>query len=285
MERLSSKARATIQLAGRSSGTLLNFLTANPFTNTPSFERMAGSLPRDRWLSELALPEVKRQILSEHNRPNTGGQMMSQAFDRMFELDDDWDYEPTSADSIASRARREGRDVREFAYDMLLSHGVTPRLWVALINYADCNLDTMGQVLRSPAAIVAGSDAGAHTLHVVDASLNSFMLAHWVRDRTRGPRIPLEQVVHLMTRKPALSAGLPDRGTLALGMKADINVIDLDSLKIHAPYFAEDLPAKARRILQDVTGYRATIVSGKVTRENDEATGELPGKLARRRMR
>lgn len=140
----------------------------------------------------------------------------------------------------------------------------------------------MREALQYDSTIVGASDSGAHMLTVVDASMNSFMLTHWVRDRSRGPRMPIEQVVNLMTRKPAHAIGLRDRGALAPGLKADINVIDLDALKIHVPHFASDLPARARRLMQNVTGYRATIVSGEVTREHDEATGELPGRLVRR---
>jgi N-acyl-D-aspartate/D-glutamate deacylase len=198
-------------------------------------------------------------------------------------LGTDLDYEPDPDQSLAKQAARQGRDVRELTYDMMLASGATPRVWGTYVNYAGGNLNDVGDALKAPSTIVAASDGGAHMLTVVDASMNSFMLTHWVRDRKRGPRLPLEHVVHLMTQKAARSIGLNDRGVLAPGMKADINVIDLDALKIHPPYFVADLPAKARRLMQDVTGYRATIVSGEVTRENDKATGALPGRLVRRR--
>lgn len=283
MDRLGTKVRATTQFAGRSPGALLNFLSANPFMHTPTFERIAGSLPVDRWLDELARPEVKQRILAEENRSNTLGEMLTGAFDRIFDLGEGLDYEPDPDQSLGKRAEREGRDVRELTYDMMLASGEIPRIWATFVNYAKGSLDAVGEALNSPTTIVAASDAGAHMLTVVDASMNSFMLTHWVRDRSRGPRMPLEQVVHLMTQKAAHSIGLHDRGALIPGLKADINVIDLDALTIHIPYFESDLPANARRLMQDVTGYRATIVSGEVTRENDEATGELPGRLVRRR--
>jgi N-acyl-D-amino-acid deacylase len=283
MDRLNRKVSATTQFAGRSPGALLNFLSANPFTHTPSFERIAKDLPVDEWLAELAKPEVKARILAEENRPDTLGAMLSGALDRVFDLGDTLDYEPEPDQSLALRAEREGRDFREFTYDALLASGETPRIWATFVNYAKGSLDAVGEALEYDSAIIAASDAGAHMLTVVDASMNSFVLAHWVRDRKRGQRMALERAVHLMTQKPARSIGLADRGVLATGLKADINVVDLDSLKIHLPHFEADLPSGARRLMQNVTGYRATMVSGEVTRENDEATGALPGRLIRRR--
>jgi N-acyl-D-aspartate/D-glutamate deacylase len=283
MDRLNARSRATTQFAGRSPGALLNFLSANPFMNTPGFERIAHNLPVDCWLAELARPDVKARILAEENRSNTLGEMLTGAFDRIFDLGDDLNYEPDPRESLSERAQREGRDVRDLTYDVLLEAGASPRIWATFVNYAEGNLDAVGEALASPSTIVAASDAGAHMLTVVDASMNSFMLAHWVRDRSRGPRMPIEQVVHLMTQKPAHSIGLDDRGAVAPGLKADINVIDFDRLKIHAPYFVCDLPAGARRLMQDVTGYRATVISGEIARENDKATGALPGRLVRRK--
>jgi len=282
MDRLNRKVSATTQFAGRSPGALLNFLSANPFMHTPSFERITASLPVGQWLTELAKPEVKARILAEKNRPDTLGAMLAGALDRVFDLGVELDYEPDPEQCLARRAEREGRDVGELTYDMLLASGETPRIWATFVNYAKSSLDAVGEALDHESAIVAASDAGAHMLTVVDASMNSFMLTHWVRDRKRGPRMPLEKAVHLMTGKPARSIGLDDRGVLAPGRKADINVIDLEALKVHLPHFEADLPAGARRLMQDVTGYRATVVSGEVTRENDEATGALPGRLLRR---
>jgi len=283
MDRLNTKVSATTQFAGRSPGALLNFLSANPFMHTPTYERIVSSLPVENWLAELANPQVKASILAEENRSDTLGAMLSGALDRVFDLGEELDYEPEPDQCLARLAEREGREFREFTYDTLLASGSTPRIWATFVNYAKGSLDAVGEALGRPSAIVAASDAGAHMLTVVDASMNSFMLTHWVRDRKRGPRMALEQVVHLMTQKPARSIGLADRGVLAPGLKADINVIDLDALKVHLPHFEADLPANARRLMQDVTGYRATIVSGEVTRENDQATGALPGRLVRRR--
>lgn len=283
MDRLNNKVGATTQFAGRSPGALLNFLSANPFSHTPTFEKMTHSLPVDSWLGELAKPDVKAAILAEENRPDTLGAMLAGALDRVFDLGENLDYEPEPSQSLARRAEREGRDLHELTYEMLLASGETPRIWATFVNYARGSLDAVGEALKYDSAIVAASDAGAHMLTVVDASMNSFMLTHWVRDRKRGERMGLEQVVHLMTQKPARSIGLTDRGVLAPGRKADLNVIDLDALKVHLPHFEADLPSGARRLMQDVTGYRATIVAGEITRENDEATGALPGRLVRRR--
>ncbi len=281
MDRLGEKVRAFTQFGGRSPGALISFLGANPFMNTPSFEAMTAAMPPEAWLAELAGPEMKAQILGEENRANTLGELLAGAFDRMFDLGADLDYEPGPERCLAERAVREGRDARDLTYDRLLESGGSPAVFATFVNYAEGNLDAVGDALRAPSAILAASDAGAHILTVCDGSVYSFMLTHWVRDRTRGPRLPIELAVHLMTQKPAEAIGLTDRGVLAVGRKADINVIDLDALTIHPPYFKADMPGKARRLAQDVTGYRATVVSGRVTRENDRATGELPGRLIR----
>jgi N-acyl-D-aspartate/D-glutamate deacylase len=137
-------------------------------------------------------------------------------------------------------------------------------------------------MLEHPAAVLGASDAGAHVMTICDGSMNSFMLTHWARDRTRGAVLLLEQVVKMMSHDTARSIGITDRGTLEVGMRADINVIDFERLRLGKPTIVDDLPEGASRLLQDVSGYRLTMVNGVITREHDKATGQLPGRVLRR---
>jgi N-acyl-D-aspartate/D-glutamate deacylase len=156
-----------------------------------------------------------------------------------------------------------------------------PRIVMVLANYCDGSLDSLGQMLRSPGALLSLSDAGAHSMTICDGTIHTFVLTYWVRDRAHGLKFTLEEAVRMMTSAPAKAFRLNDRGVIAPGYKADLNVIDLDRLTCTDPHYVHDLPAGATRLLQSVSGYRATIVSGVVTRENDEATGALPGHLIR----
>jgi len=285
VERLNGRySRVTAQLSGRCSGAMMSFLGAHPFMDCPSFQDIRR-LPIDRWLTELARPELRARLIAEENKPGTPGAFFASFPQRLYDLGPELDYEPGPERAIATIAEREGRAAREVAYDLILEHSERPRLYIAVTNYPTGSLDTVGNTLLHPSVVLGVSDAGAHVLTVCDGSIHSFMLAHWTRDRSRGKLIPLEQVVHLMTQKTARSVGLTDRGVLAVGKKADINIIDHGALHLHAPRFYNDLPTGARRIMQQVTGYRATIVSGVLTRENDQATGARPGKLIRRGAR
>ena len=154
-------------------------------------------------------------------------------------------------------------------------------LFAPLANYVDSNFDALREMMLHPRTVLGLSDGGAHCGLICDASMPTYLLTHWVRDRTRGERIPLEQAVRLQTGNTAAVYGLTDRGTLELGKKGDVNVIDLDALRLHAPEMVFDLPAGGRRLVQRVDGYRATVVSGEVTFEDGEATGARPGGLVR----
>ncbi len=164
---------------------------------------------------------------------------------------------------------------------MLMENDGKGYIYLPLLNYAKFDFDHIHEMLHHPATVLSLSDGGAHCGVICDASFPTFMLTHWVRDRARGPRVALEKVIAMQTRDTARLYGLEDRGVLAPGMKADVNVIDFDALAIHAPEMVFDLPANGRRMIQKASGYRATIVSGVVTFENGEPTGELPGKLVR----
>ncbi|MDQ1597211.1 MAG: hypothetical protein QOI70_635, partial [Microbacteriaceae bacterium] len=178
-------------------------------------------------------------------------------------------------------AAQQGVDPDEVAYDLLLQRDGTEILYVPALNYAGGDLDETRAMLLAPEAVVGLSDAGAHCGYICDASSPTFLLTHWARDRSRGERLPLEFVVRAQTRRPAELIGLTDRGLIAPGMKADINVIDFDELRLLAPQVVHDLPAGGRRLVQSATGYKHTIVSGTVIFDDAEPTGQLPGRLVR----
>ncbi len=283
LEELGKGRRAIAQFGGRGTGAIMGFLGANPFMSRPTYEALTQRLPVSEWLGELAKPEVKAQILSEANPAGTPGLLFEGAMERIYDLTDAMDFEPGPDRSMAALADRTGKPLAEAVYDFMLEHSEHPRAYIAFTGYAHGDLEDVRKALHRPNVVLSASDAGAHVLTVADGSINTFMLTHWCRDRVRGPRVALEEVVHWMTQKSALSVGLADRGVIAPGMKADINIFDLDALKVHRPDFHTDLPGGARRIMTQVTGYRATMVSGVITRENDVATGARPGRLVRHR--
>ena len=198
----------------------------------------------------------------------------------MFPLGDPPDYEPTRDRSIAGIAEATGSDPWEVLYDHLAAGEL---LLGAFTNYAQGNEDHLAEMLAHPDTVVGLSDGGAHVKMICDASAPTYLLTHWVRDRSRGERLSLETVIAKQAAGTAAVVGLNDRGTIEVGKKADLNVIDLDHLALHAPRSVDDLPAGGRRILQDATGYVATVVSGVVTRRDDRDTGARPGRLVRAR--
>ncbi|HUD50290.1 N-acyl-D-amino-acid deacylase family protein [Parvibaculum sp.] len=277
-------ANVTAQIACRPTGMVLGWQsTIHPFVSRGTYAQIAH-LPFAQRLVELKKPEVRAQILADKPKDmGVLGMIMTQGFDRMFRLENDGalDYEPTPEMSVAALAAREGRDPAEIVYDMLMEKDGRGYIYLPLLNYALFNFDHIHEMMQHPATILSLSDGGAHCGVICDASFPTYMLTHWVRDRARGPRLPLEQVVRMQTHDTARLYGLNDRGVIARGMKADINVIDLDRLRILAPEMVFDLPAEGRRMIQRSEGYRATIVGGVITFENGEATGAMPGKLVR----
>ena len=191
------------------------------------------------------------------------------------------DYEPPAEASAAAVAAREGRRPEEVILDWMLEKDGKQFLFAPLANYADANFDAIREMLVHPRTMIGLSDGGAHCGLICDCSMPTYLLTHWARDRSRGEGIPLEAVVKLQTKDTAEVYGFGDRGVIAPGMKADINVIDFDGLTLHAPEMVHDLPAGGRRLIQRVDGYRATICSGEVIFENGEPTGAMPGKLVR----
>jgi N-acyl-D-aspartate/D-glutamate deacylase len=195
------------------------------------------------------------------------------------------DYEPRPEESLAARSQAEGRPVDELAYDALMAREGNGFVLLALMNYAFGNYDHVTEMLESEATVVSLSDGGAHVGTICDASIPTFMLTHWARDRTRGPRLSLEEAVRRQTSHTANYYGLGDRGVLAPGYLADVNIIDFDRLKLERPYLTFDLPAGGKRYMQRAQGYAATIKTGVVVSREGAFTGDLPGRLVRgRRM-
>ncbi len=261
--------------------------TQNPFSGAPSYKAIAD-LPLAERVAIMRDPQFRERLLaedpySESNfalMPRLGGDAM---YERMFPLGDEPDYEPDRETSIAAQARRTGRSARDVAYDALLEDDGKSFLFCTLTNYAHYNLECSREMLNHRNAIVGLGDGGAHVGFIADASFSTFLLTWWGRDRPEG-RLPLEELIRRQTSDTANAVGLHDRGVIRPGLKADINIIDFDKLKLHKPYMAFDLPAGGRRLLQKATGYVATLVSGVVTYRDGVATGATPGKLVRGRQ-
>jgi N-acyl-D-aspartate/D-glutamate deacylase len=271
----------TAQIAARPVGLLLGLeLSRNPFQTHPSYRAIAH-LPLEERLARLHQPELRKAILSETPTATDDPLFFRPNYDKMFLLGDPPDYEQPPENALGPQARRQGRRPEELAYDAMLSDDGRGMLYVPFLNYADGNLDATRAMLTDPQSVPGLSDGGAHCGIICDASFPTYLLTHWTRDRRRGEKLSIPFVVAAQARKTALSVGLSDRGLIAPGYKADVNVIDYDRLHLHPPKVHYDLPVGGRRLLQDVDGYEATIVSGVVTRRQGEATGRRPGKLVR----
>ncbi len=266
------------QVAGRPFGLLIGHqATFHPFNDYPSYAALM-SLSFDERIERLRDPEVKKAILAE---AAAAPSPLFAAMGRTFPMGDPPNYEPGYEDSVEAIAKREGRDPGELIYDKMLERDGRELFLVPVLNYSRLTADPIREMMFHPNAALGLGDGGAHCATICDASIQTFMLTHWVRDRTRGERIPVEFAVKRMTKDTADLYGLPDRGVLEVGKKADINVIDLEGLRLEAPEMIYDLPAGGKRFMQRARGYRATVVNGEVTMENDEPTGALPGRLVR----
>jgi N-acyl-D-aspartate/D-glutamate deacylase len=258
-------------------------LTGNPFVFYPSYREIAD-LPLAERVAEMHKPEVRARILADH--PTGDGHpllYLAQAWDWIFPLNDPPDYEPDPSTSIAARARARGVSPMEEAYDRLLDDDGHAMLLVAMANFENNSLDTVGHLMRRDDVVLGLGDGGAHYGMICDASYPTFLLAHWARDRASG-QLSVPDAVRMMTSVPARVAGLADRGRIAMGYKADLNVLDHAGLRLHKPMISHDLPAGGRRLDQTADGYVATIVAGEVIAENGVPTAARPGRLVRGRQ-
>jgi len=277
-------ADITAYIACRPLGMVLGWQsTFHAFCMRPAYQAIAH-LPFPERLEKLRDPEVRAKILADVSISRSPSfDILTGGYDRMFRLEhgDDLDYEPREADSVAELAKATGRAPDEIVYDMMMERDGNGFIYVPLENFARYNLDHVLEMMRHEATVMSMSDAGAHYGVICDASFPTYLLTYWARDRVRGERLTLEQAVAMQTRDTAALYRLNDRGLVAPGMKADLNVIDFDHLKLHSPEMIFDLPSGSRRLVQKASGYRATVVSGVVTFENGEPTGEMPGRLIR----
>jgi N-acyl-D-aspartate/D-glutamate deacylase len=271
----------TAQIAARPVGLMLGLeLSRNPFQTHPSYQAIAH-LPLDERLARLRQPEIRAAILNEHATATDDPLFFRPNYDKMYLLGNPPDYEQPPENTLGAQARRQGRQAEALAYDAMLTDQGRGMLYVPFLNYSDGNLDATREMLRDPNSVPGLSDGGAHCGIICDASFPTYLLTHWTRDRSRGEKLSIPFVVAAQSRKTALSVGLYDRGVIAPGYKADLNVIDYDRLHLHPPKVHYDLPVGGRRLLQQVDGYDATIVSGVVTQRGGTATGSHPGRLVR----
>lgn len=279
---VASGANLRMQVAARPAGMLLSFDNPmHPFKGHPTYLKVAH-LPFEERIQILSTPEMRAQLSAEQSAlSGKFDSLFVTHFDNMYPLGDPPDYEPTPDKSIASIARREQRSPQAVLLDAMLVKGGSDFIYYPIINYAESSFEPIREMLLHPQALLSLSDGGAHCGVICDASSPTYMLTHWVRDRQRGPRLPLEAAVRLQTRATAEAYGLYDRGLLAVGMRADLNLIDLERLHLHAPEAVRDLPAAGRRLVQRVDGYKLTVVGGEITYKDGVASGALPGKLIR----
>lgn len=276
------------QIIPRSVTIMTSLDTYHLFMFRPTYRKLAA-LALDERVAELRKEEVRAAILAEAADGDadgfTGGitRLFEMALPVTFPLREPIDYEPSWDTSVMATAASAGQTAVEHMYDLLLEDEGRAFYAVLGSNFVGGSLDVCREMLLSPHTVTGLSDAGAHVNLISDCSASTFHLTHWVRDRTRGERLPLELVVSKLTRNNADLYGFGDRGTLAVGKRADLNVIDLPNLRIGTPYVRRDLPSGASRILQPSSGYRATMVNGVITRLDDDDTGARPGRLVRGR--
>jgi N-acyl-D-aspartate/D-glutamate deacylase len=272
--------RITAQVRSRPTSVLLGLeLSQNPFMGRPSYKRIAH-LPFPERLAHLRQPEFRTRILAEAFEGSRRARRVER-WDRMYPLGDPPEYEPKAENSIAARAAREGRSPEEVAYDLLLERDGKGILYLPVTNYAGGNLDVVREMISAPNTLIGLGDGGAHVGIMCDATATSYTLTHWTRDRGRGSLFPVSWGIKRLTADNAAAIGLNDRGLLQVGMKADINVLDYDNMRLRSPEIVYDLPAGGKRLVQRTDGFDATIVSGAVVYRHGEATGALPGRLIR----
>ncbi|HEX4433314.1 MAG TPA: amidohydrolase family protein [Acidimicrobiales bacterium] len=283
LEACAEGARLFPQIAGRPTGILSgHHTTLCLFSEFPAYAALRERCGSPAELATaLGDPEVRRSITSWTPSSQDEADAMAKAYERTFILGDPPDYEPGPERSLAGMGAASGRSPLEVAYDEMARDGGQGLLYIPILNYALGDLDHVHEMMLHPQGLLGLADGGAHTGTICDASMPTFMLTHWTRDRSRGERLPLEYVVRKQTHDTARLYGMSDRGTVEPGALADLNLIDYDALTLGAPFVTNDLPAGGRRLLQKASGYVATLKAGAVTFEHGEPTGALPGRLVR----
>ncbi len=254
-------------------------LSTHPFCLCPSYQPLAN-LPLEEQLPRLRDPAMRARLLGEMPQPGHPLAMLTRNWDWMFPFGDPPQYEPSTEQSIGALARAQARLPEEVAYDVLMERDGTGMILNTLGNFHEGRLNALLGLLRREDAVIGLGDGGAHYAAICDASYPTFMLTYWVRDRA-GERLSLAESVQMLSARPARVVGLADRGLLRAGYKADVNVIDLAALTLHAPVVRHDLPGGGRRLDQSATGYVATVVSGQVIRRADQPTPHRPGRVVR----
>jgi N-acyl-D-amino-acid deacylase len=277
-------ARVFPLVASRSAAVLYGWDTRHPFLARPSYRPLA-QLPLPERLEALGNPSTRARILEESDDPESDAQrselrFLNTVLGECFALVDPIDYEQPVESALGALANRQGCSVHEVAYDVLMEPEAMLRY--PLYNYASGDHSVLHEQLADPETIVSLGDAGAHCAFICDASMPTYLLTHWGRDRTRGPRLQLPELVRRLTSQPAELYGLDDRGTVEVGKRADLNIIDFENLNLPVPRAVHDLPAGGTRLIQPATGYDATVVGGTVTRRHGADTGARPGRLLRR---
>lgn len=270
------------QVCGRPVGVLLGLtLTMNPFSAHPVYRTIADK-PLEERLAILRDPEFRKRLLEDEADPNdVFAKAVLKRFGRMFLLGDPPNYEPTEDRILANMAKANGVSPEALALDLMLENDGKGMLYFPFLNYANNSLEPSLAMLKSKASIPGLSDGGAHVGMICDGSFPTSMLTHWTRDRERGEKLPLEFIIRRQSKDTAEAVGLMDRGILAPGYRADVNVIDYENLTLHAPEVSYDLPTGGRRLTQRADGYEFTLVRGEVIRRNGKLTDARPGRLVR----
>lgn len=271
----------TAQVGSRAIGVLMTLRgTVHPFVTHPLWKSLLAE-GEDAAIARLRADSGLRERLVAERPDDAHGRWMTKVVERTFELGDPVDIEPDPARAIARLAREAGRDPFEMTLDLLLRDDGRNILLHPFENYHTGDLSVVEAMLRNPNSVCGVADGGAHVGLICDASAPTTLLTHWARDRRRGPLLPLPLLVHKQTQATARAYGLLDRGVVAPGYRADLNVIDFERLSVGQPWMSYDLPSGGRRLLQAARGYRHTFVAGSEVRHNDEDTGARPGRLLR----
>ncbi|MEI8305367.1 MAG: amidohydrolase family protein [Burkholderiales bacterium] len=256
-------------------------LSFHPFAFHPSYKAISH-LPLAERVARMKDPAFRARLMHEQPEDTNPINLKTvKSFRYAYAWDQEADYEPDFSQRLDHRAKAAGLSIEEFAYDLLLANDGRAIFYQPAANYRDGNLNAVREMLVHPRAVVGLADGGAHYGMICDASFPTYFLTRWARDAAPEQRIDLPEAIVALTSAPATLAGLADRGKLAVGLKADINVIDFARLRVHVPSVAHDLPAGGRRLQQPADGYVATIVSGTITYRNGQPTGALPGRLVR----